>query len=214
MRYWLDRIGRLVRGEARRIAVGVAERARTSVGRATAASLRIRALVFTAALAALLLSCPAPVPVVSWLLVAFTPLALVPAVRPAGWSPAAVMFTAAGCWFIATAGLDAEVRAWRVTALACSLYLLHASAALAAVVPFDAVVPAGLVCHWAVRPVVVLATTGGLAGAVVGALAGLSGWTHRVAAVCGAAAATGVVALLAVAIRAALPARQAPHRTK
>jgi hypothetical protein len=51
-------------------------------------------------------------------------------------------------WLLSTTAYLAPVSYWRLVALAALLYLLHSLAALAAVLPYDAVVSAGVFGRW------------------------------------------------------------------
>jgi hypothetical protein len=61
-----------------------------------------------------------------------------------------------GLWLVATLAFDVEPSLARIGALAACLYLTHAAAALAAVLPYDALVPSRVLRYWAGRVATVL----------------------------------------------------------
>jgi hypothetical protein len=69
-------------------------------------------------------------------------------------------------WLYATTVGEARIELWRLLALAGSLYLMHNLTALAAVLPYDAVVPLEVVARWVGRALGVV-----LGSAVLGILA-------------------------------------------
>jgi hypothetical protein len=67
-----------------------------------------------------------------------------------------VAVAAIGLWLIATIGLGEAVALPRVGLLAAALYVMHAAAALAAVLPFDCLVAPGVLVRWLRRVGLVL----------------------------------------------------------
>jgi hypothetical protein len=129
----------------------------------TPTPLLVRAGVFTAALASLLLATPAVLPL-PLLLAGAVLLSALPAIAPAGpWATVATLAAAAG-WL---AGSSSPL----VLVLAALLYLLHSLSALAATLPYDAIVAPDVVVRWLLRTAAVIAA-GALLSAVV--LAGLA----------------------------------------
>jgi hypothetical protein len=59
-------------------------------------------------------------------------------------------------YLFSTAALGTPITWWRLAALAAAIYVVHACAAFAAVLPYDAVVSPGLFRPWLVRMVIVL----------------------------------------------------------
>src|SRR6266545_3185956 len=100
------------------------ELARRMVARATAGPLLVRGTVAVSALAALLLAYPVET-------VRGAPVGLLLVV--------AVVIAAVLGWLVATTVYAERVTVWRLAALACALYLLHTTAALASVLPYDTV---------------------------------------------------------------------------
>ena len=67
-----------------------------------------------------------------------------------------VAVAAIGLWLIATIGLGEAVALPRVGLLAAALYVMHAAAALAAVLPFDCLIAPGVLVRWLSRVGLVL----------------------------------------------------------
>jgi hypothetical protein len=176
-----------------------AERARgvaTVAARATPVPLGVRCGVFLAGLVAVVVAYPATILFTRYgMLLLLAPL--LPAVLPRGRTPTVVAVLAVLGWLYATTVGDSRIELWRLLALAGSLYLLHSLAALAAVLPYDAVVPVEVVARWVGRALGVV-----LGSAVLGILAlvaaGSSGDRAVLAAsLLGLAVAMAVAALLA-----------------
>jgi len=68
----------------------------------------------------------------------------------------------AALWIITTAIAGGPIPLWRLCALALTLYVVHVSAALAAVLPYDAAVPMAVLRPWLIRLVIVSVLTVGL----------------------------------------------------
>jgi hypothetical protein len=119
-------------------------------------------------------------------LAALAVVAVLPAVGPRRvWPTVAVLVTVAG-WLVSTTGYGHPVTLWRLLPLAGSLYLTHTLCALAAVLPYDAVVDPEAVLRWLARaatvllgtvvlavPLVLLADAGTDTGSVAATVAGL-----------------------------------------
>lgn len=149
-----------------------------------------RLALVLAGLAALVLPLPAP-DLLGGGLTLIGLLALgISAVRPGSTAPAVVIAAAAVSWLSTP---DGDGHAARLAGLALALALVHASAALAAVVPARARVPLGLAARWA-----------GWTAAATALGAGLMAGVSRFPASAGPVWPT-VVAVLAVAALAALP---------
>ncbi|MFF0819449.1 hypothetical protein ACFYUR_03585 [Micromonospora haikouensis] len=141
-----------------------ARAARSAVNRVSAAPLLVRAGIFGATLAGLLLAYPAQV-LTGRPLAALALVALLPAIGPRRIWPTFAALVAVGGWLLATEGYGRPVALWRLLAVAAALYLAHSLAALAALLPYDAVVDPELVVRWLTRAGGVL-----LASAVLGVL--------------------------------------------
>ncbi|WP_442933628.1 hypothetical protein [Micromonospora sp. CPCC 206060] len=134
------------------------------VARITLVPLLIRTGVFVTALAAFALAYPVRIlfdrPGLL-LLVA----AVLPAVAPRRrWPTVAVLVAVAG-WLLSTSWYGEPVALWRLLGLATLLYLTHTLAALAALLPYDAVVSPDVPTRWLLRALGVT-----LAGAVLSVL--------------------------------------------
>jgi hypothetical protein len=146
--------------------ISQAQRAKDVNARATPGPLLVRALLWACTLAALLLAYPS---VMVWHLRAFPVVAIIalfPAVLPRTRLVSLMLFAIVVGWLISTTVYGQAITATRLVALAALLYLLHTTAALAAVLPYDAVVVGGALIAWYVRALPVL-----LASAVFGVLA-------------------------------------------
>ncbi|MGN9774248.1 hypothetical protein ACTMS0_00490 [Micromonospora sp. H33] len=180
--------------------VGRIRGARTAVARVGPVPLLVRAGIFLSALLGLVLAYPSEVllgrPLAALLLVA-----LLPALSPRRvWPTLAALVTVAG-WLVATDGYGRPIALWRLLAVAALLYLTHTLCALAAVLPYDAVVDPDLVVRWLLRAGAVV-----LGAAVLGVLlvelAGTGGESGlQAATVAGLAVAAAVTALLGWLLR-------------
>ncbi|MEU7849631.1 hypothetical protein AB0B74_00495 [Micromonospora parva] len=181
----------------------VVERARATrnaVARISVAPLLVRAAIFVIVLAGFALAFPAEVlsgrPI---LFLAFA--ALLPAFGPRRlWATFTALVTVGG-WLLATDGYGRPVALWRLLAVAALLYLGHSLCALAALLPYDAVVDPELISRWLVRSAVVL-----LGSAVLGVLllqaAGTGGGAgYQWVTVLGLLVAVGTAALLGWLLR-------------
>jgi len=162
--------------------------------RATVPGLSVRAAVWLAGLAGLLLAMPWS----GWLgpvLPVAAGLALLPAVAPGGGWVAAVQLLAIGTVAVRVATPATDPPLPVLLLLGAVLYAHHTAAALAAQLRTDAVVPAAVLRHWAGRAGLVVAGSAllGLAIAVLAGSARPGPDTGYLAA--GAAAAVGVVAV-------------------
>ncbi len=142
----------------------VARLRRTAAGPAI-----IRILAGVAAVAAELVSLPADVSlgpdsviVVAVAVLLAAAVGLYPRDR---WTGAVALICVAA-WVVASVAYGDAPSLARVAALAAALYVMHAASALAAVLPYDCVLPPGVLLRWAVRQ-------GGLLAA--GLVAGMSG---------------------------------------
>ena len=131
----------------------VAERVRaiqTAITRATVAPLLVRCGIFLSALVSFALAYPAQVFAGSALGLLVIAAAL-PAVAPRrAWPTLAVLVAIAG-WLLTTEWYDQRVELWRLLGLATFLYLTHSLAALAALLPYDAVVAPEVFARWISR---------------------------------------------------------------
>ncbi len=172
----------------------------TLVARATALPLVVKGAIWFWVIVALVVA----VPTTALLTPPGIPLLLFGALAAA--APRTRMVTAAllapmVAWVVATAAFGTPASPVRLLLLASSLYLAHSSAALAAQLPYDAIVSPAVVLRWFGRTAVVLAGTAlvGLYVLLAGQL--FDGAATLLATVVGFAVAVGVVGLLSRLLR-------------
>ncbi|BCB81554.1 hypothetical protein GCM10022251_16870 [Phytohabitans flavus] len=175
-------------------------RATQVLSRATAGPLLARVGVFAVALAALVVAFPAELRA-SYITGVLVILAGIAAILPRSrWVTVTILVAVTG-WMIATIGYEESVELWRLVALASFLYLTHSLAALAALLPYDARIPAEVTVRWLSRA---LAVVLGSAVLTVLLLSGANLGGERdllVAALAGLAVAIGAATLLASLLR-------------
>ncbi|GAB4049362.1 hypothetical protein [Catellatospora paridis] len=164
------------------------------LGRITGGPLLVRGIVFVAAVTGLLLAAPGGLP--ARMMLGFLVLAAVPAIAPGGVAVTLVMLATVAMWLADTMLFLAEPSMGRLLGTAAALYLLHNAAALAAVLPYDAIVDNQVLLRWAVRSALVLGAAGGLTIVLVTVLPGMYITTPTVALVVGLAVVAAAVALL------------------
>ena len=178
-----------------------AARLRRTVQHTMPGPLLVRIIVFACGAAALAVAYG---PVVSgpYAVPALAVAALLPALLPRTQVPAWVLFVAAFGWLLSAAAYPPPVGALRLAALSVLLYLLHAAAALAAMLPYDTVVPPRVLARWFARAggVVVASTLFAFVLALLGARVGSR--TYLAASLAGLAAAVALAVVLARARRA------------
>jgi hypothetical protein len=171
-----------------------------TVARAALIPLLMRVGIFGSALASFLLAYPAEIltsRVAGLLVVA----AVLPAVGPRRVWPTFAALVAVGGWLLSTSGYGEPRALWRLLGLATFLYLTHSLCALAALVPYDAVVDLGVLIRWLSRALAV-ALAAGVLGVLLMALGGQGGaGTFLVAALGGLLVAVAAAALLARLLR-------------
>lgn len=160
------------------------ERAREMRQRATPGPMAVRILLFVTTAGALALASPSSL-LLGWAApVVFCGAALV-ALAPRTRIVSVVLVLAMSGWLLSTIVFDDRVLAWRLVALAAAMYLAHTLAALAAVLPYDAVIPQGVLASWLVRASLIIAVSASL-----GILALVEAWrlwgpTYLVASIIG-----------------------------
>ncbi|TDC33471.1 hypothetical protein E1211_19070 [Micromonospora sp. 15K316] len=162
--------------------------------------LLVRAGVFLTVLGGLVLAYPVQV-LSARTLGLLAVAALLPAVGPRRVWPTFAALVAVGGWLLAADGYDRPVELWRLLGLAALLYLAHTLCALAALLPYDAVVDPDVITGWLLRAgaVVLAASVLGVLVMVAGGLGGTSG--HQLVTVGGLLVAVGVAALLGWLLR-------------
>ncbi len=177
--------------------------------RCTPGPLLVRAVVFGGAVGALLVAytpllvgpslLDAPSAALG-LVAAAGLVALWPALAPRGQATTAVLVLAVGGWLGSTWG-GAPGTPISLVAESALLYLLHTSAALAAVLPYDGVVAPGVLARWLARALGVVVVTALFAIVVAAVVQYRAGQEYLVLTLAGLAAAAGLAALLAQAAR-------------
>lgn len=160
--------------------------------RVTAAPLLVRAGVFAAGLLAALLVLPVP-DLGGRAVLAVLVAACVPALAPRSGLVGWVLLAYPAAWVVTTAAGVTPPTWPRLLALAGCLYLVHTLSALAALLPYDAVVEHAVVLRWLGRAGLVLLGTAGLGAVVAGLLDLLGTRESAVAAVVGVLVAGGLV---------------------
>jgi hypothetical protein len=163
--------------------------------------------VFAAGLLASLVATSVPAGP-TWPLVAGTvALAALPAVWPRGPWTTVLVLAAAAAWLASTGlgnlpdrTMPADLPAGRLLVLAAALYLVHSLAALAAALPYDAVVIPDVASRWLLRTAGVILVSALLAAALLAGLTRLvdaaGGRAHLAATLVGLAVAVALVLVL------------------
>ncbi len=178
-------------GLINRFAIGVAR-----LRRVTAAVALLRLLIASCVLGASALALPAEY-VLSRTVVVPLVLAVAVALFPRTSAVSVALLVVAGIWLVSTP----DPPLWKVLPLAALLYVGHAAAAFAAVIPYDCAVAPGALLRWAARTgsVVVASLAVGAAGmALTGAVA-LP--TSVLGPIVGSLVAVGIVALIVWQLR-------------
>jgi hypothetical protein len=170
------------------------------VRRTTPGPLLVRIGLFVTALSGLILAWPLQVTLGPALL-AFLLLAALTALFPRGPVPSLYLFVALVGWAVATLVLASNPDLLGLVLLASALYLTHNLAALAAVLPYDAVVAPRVLVRWLARAGLVLALTTVLALFAVVAPVYLGQHSYLVASLLGLALVAVTVAYLARLVR-------------
>jgi hypothetical protein len=171
-------------------------RVTTVVSRATAGPLLVRAGVFAAALAALVVAYPAEMRAGYFTGVLVIQAALAAILPRSPWVTVALLVAVAG-WVTSTIWYDEPVELWRLIALASFLYLTHSLAALVALLPYDAHIPAEVTVRWLSRALAVVLGSAVLTVLLLSAANRGGDRDLLVAALAGLCVALGATALLA-----------------
>jgi hypothetical protein len=170
---------------------------RTRAARVTPGILLVRGAVLAFAVAALLVAFPAEMlsrpPAAAVVVV----LSAAPALAPRTRVTTAVLLAAVAGWLAATTAYGEPVTLTRLVALACLLYLVHTTTALAATLPYDTVVSPAVLVHWLARAVAVLVVTAGFAVAAVVGVRAAGGGAYLIASIAGLLLVAALTALLA-----------------
>ncbi|GAA1746219.1 hypothetical protein [Luedemannella helvata] len=172
-----------------------------AVRRTAAGPALVRGVTAGFAVVAMLLALPRPVAASPWAWGVVVVLAAAVGLAPRSPVVTVVVLLIAVAWLAATLAYGEEPTLWRLIAVAATLYPVHTGAALAAVLPYDAVVAAGVLRRWAVQTAAVLGA--GVAFAVGGVLlaARVGGWSALVAPIVGLLAVAALAVMLAWLVR-------------
>ena len=176
------------------------EKVKTVVDQATLLPFTVRAGIAVCFVLAMAVAWPASV-VASQYLPALLLVALYPAVAPRGRAGTLAALTVVGGWLLDTSWGDAPVALWRVLTLATLLYLAHTLTALAAVLPFDAMVNVDVASIWLARALGVVLISAVLTVIALGLSSVLAGSPFLIATLIGLAAAVGSTLLLTRLLR-------------
>lgn len=136
------------------------------LSRITAVPLILRAVAFVSAFAGLWLAAPQVASAPKTLgILAF--VAVLPALAVTSRLVDVVMAGIVILWIVTALGFGEPAEPLRVFGVAATLYLLHSSAAMAAALPYDAVVDPQVPLRWAARSALVVAAGGVVATVVV-----------------------------------------------
>jgi len=179
------------------------EAARGVLARATAIPFVIRAAVALCGLIAMGVAWPSAL--VTYQLVAplLLLVAVYPAVAPRGRGATFSALVVVGGWIADTVGAGARIELWRVITIATLLYLGHTLTALAAVLPYDAIVSFDMVGGWLLRAGAVVLVSAVLTVATLGLADDLAGGAFVLATIAGIACAVGATILIARLLRRA-----------
>ncbi len=181
---------------------GRLERARVAMGRVTLVPLLVRLGIALAFVLAMTVAWPQTVVAGRFMPLLFA-VAVYPAFAPRGRGATAVVLVVVAGWIADTTWNDGRVALWRVLALATLLYLGHTLAALAAAVPYDAVVNPDVVTGWLIRAGAVVLISAVLTVVALGLADELAGGPFVIATLVGLAAAVGAAMLLVRLLRRA-----------
>jgi hypothetical protein len=176
------------------------ERTRTAVVRATVLPLLVRGGIALAFVLALLVAWPITL-TSSRYVVLLTLAGVYPAFAPRGRGVTGVVLVVVGGWVLDTTYYDARVALWRVLSIATLLYLGHTLAALAAVLPSDAIVNVDVVGGWLGRSLLVVLISAVLTVITLGLTGELAGGAFLIATLVGLGAAVAVTLLLGRLLR-------------
>lgn len=173
------------------------ERVQTLLTRATLAPLLVRFGIFLSTLVGFAVAYPVEIFVGRGLGVLVIVAAL-PALAPRGAAPAVTAVLTVGGWLLSTAGPYGEpIALWRLLAVTAFLYLTHSLAALAAVLPYNAVVAPEVLARWVLRAFGVVLASAVLAVLLLAGVGRVGERPFLAAALLGLAVAVGAAALLA-----------------
>lgn len=177
-------------------------RVRTVVSRATATPLLVRCAIAVCGMLAVSVALPVQL-LGSQLALLVLVVAVLPACLPRGRSATVLVVLVVGGWILDTTVYGRPVVLWRLLALASLLYFLHTLSALAAALPYDAVVRSDVVAWWVARAFAVVLASAVLTIVVLALTTALAGGALLAATLVGVAAAIALAVLLSRLLRRA-----------
>jgi hypothetical protein len=178
------------------------ERGRRAAARATLVPFLVRLGIALALVLAMVVAWPAEIGASRYMVLLFL-VAVYPAVAPRGRGTTFAILVVVAGWIVDTTWFDARVALWRVLSIATLLYIGHTLAALAAAVPYDALVSLDVVTTWLGRVLAVVLISAVLTIIALGLTSALAGGAFIVATLVGLAGAVGATMLLARLLRRA-----------
>ena len=178
------------------------ERARRVAGRATLIPFLVRCGIALALVLAVAVAWPAEI-VASQYLAVLIVVAIYPAFAPRGRGATVAILVVVAGWITDTTWFDTRVALWRVLAIAMLTYLAHTLAALAAAMPYDALVNLDVVTIWLGRALAVVLISAVLTVVALGLTSALAGSAFLIATLVGLVGAVGATLLLARLLRRA-----------
>ncbi|HWS38567.1 MAG TPA: hypothetical protein VN408_38240 [Actinoplanes sp.] len=176
---------------------GRIDRWKTTVGRATAVPFIVRCGILVTGLLAFGVAWPVEMLSSPRFFLTVAVVALWPAVAPRGRGCTAAALLVVAGWLIDTTVYGSEVSLWRVLLLSTLLYLTHSLTALAAVLPYDAMVNFDVPGRWLVRSLAVVLISAVVIILALGLTADLGGDAFELATLIGLTAAATVTMVLA-----------------
>ncbi|HKD96318.1 MAG TPA: hypothetical protein VKB69_01835 [Micromonosporaceae bacterium] len=171
------------------------QRLTRTLGRATPGPIAVRACVAAAGLAGVAAG-SGPDATRAGGIVGLAVLVLMPALLPRGMWPS-IAITAIIGWYLLETSAQGHIDAWRPIVVAACVYGVHTGSALAAVLPYDAVVGQRVLGPWALRAAAVTVLTSVLAVFVL-TLPRLLGDRHLLGATIGGLAVLAATAMYLV----------------
>jgi hypothetical protein len=109
-----------------------------------------------------------------------------------------VLLGAVASWFVSLLNATESLTLWRLIGFAAALYLAHSSAALAAIVPHDAMLAPEVLVRWYAKSLGIVGLTAVMALVLLVGSTMVTGWeTTWIASVVGLIAALAVIVVLA-----------------
>ncbi len=139
--------------DVRSVGTGLRDRAvefLTMVRRTAPGPAVVRLCAAVAAAGALIVAAPSPLRTASWMPVFLVVAAGVGFLPRTRWTTIVILLAVTE-WLVSTIGNGDPVTMVRTGVLAAALYAMHSAAALAAVLPYDAIVAPGVLLRWLAR---------------------------------------------------------------